>query len=637
MCRPILTNRKVLYLGSVTFLLLVVAAAYLFRGRKEAGTPPPPEFGPPPLSDTPFLNASVQAAYVGVDACAGCHASQYQSYLETAHSRALSEIDVAAEPPDADFFHPLSGRRYEVYRDGTQLWHRETVKDDAGGALITAAFPVRYLIGSGRHTRSYLVEERGFLMESPLTWYASRQEWALSPGFDRSQHWGFERATDIGCLICHVGDVESPDRTYQKPLIREQAIGCERCHGPGSLHVAERSAARGTETPAVKHGGGKPRTRLGDGGAATIVHPGRLTRKLGEAICAQCHLRGDATVAVRGRGLTGFRPGLPLTDFRIDYHLEVPDSRMKVVGHVEQMHQSRCYIESETLTCTTCHDPHASIPVEKRRPRFNQICGKCHAEGSCGVDPAERLRQNAANDCVACHMPQVATDIPHIAFTHHRIGVHSKEPWTRPSVGPGAVVAFDDGPHLPQIDRDRNLGLAWLEVSEKQPVAAVREAYRARAVSLLEGVRGRGLNDPEVTAALARIAWEHDPRSALRLAREALQSQVLSPRSRVNSLFVAGDAALRVNQTEAAVAAFEELVGMRRHSEDWLLLGLCRQRSGDLQGTRRDLERAAAIAPFRPEIREALAAVHEQLGNSREAASQRALAERLSKSARPSR
>ena len=623
MWRPIRKSRKSLCIGFAMLLVLVAAASYLFDGRRGPVKSPAPGSGPPPLSDSPFLNASPAVECVGVATCAERHAEQHRSYLETAHSRALADVDVSAEPADASFLHPRSGRSYSVYRDDDRFHHRESLEDAGGTELIVADFPIWYLIGSGRHTRSYLVEDAGFLMESPLTWYASRKRWDMSPGYDLPQHWGFERAADVGCLVCHVGEIKAPDETYQKLDIREQAIGCERCHGPGALHVAEQRERQQADDVA--------QSRAGKTGAATIVHPGRLTRPLGEAICAQCHLRGDASVPVRGRGPTDFRPGRPLTDYRVDYLLDAPGSRMKVVGHVEQMHQSRCYSESGSLTCTTCHNPHAPRAADENHTQFVLVCATCHAEGSCRIDPAERRRQNPANDCVACHMPRVATDIPHIAFTHHRIAVHSKEEESRPLAGPGTLVPFEGVSHLPEIDRDRNLGLACLEFADKQSAPQSRQIYRARAVSLLEGVRRRGLSDPEVTAALARIYWEDDPQRSLELAREGLRSARLSARSRVNALFVVGDAALRTNQIEPAVMAFEELVGLRRHSEDWLLLGKCRQHLGDLEQAQRDLGRAAAIAPFRPEIREALAEIYDALGDAAEASRQRTLAGRLSR------
>ncbi len=58
--------------------------------------------------------------------------------------------------------------------------------------------PVRYLIGSGRYCRSYVVEVDGFLQESPLTWYTAKRQWGLSPGYDFAQHWSFERPIRVG-------------------------------------------------------------------------------------------------------------------------------------------------------------------------------------------------------------------------------------------------------------------------------------------------------------------------------------------------------------------------------------------------------------------------------------------------------
>ena len=135
----------------------------------------------------------------------------------------------------------------------------------------------------------------------------------------------------------------------------EPAIGCERCHGPGELHVAWHEGAlpnlysdAGRSTPAE---GAKDNT---------IVNPARLSRELSEAVCQQCHLQGDVQVTVRGRRHDSFRPGFPLSDFRHEYRL-FASSDMTVVGHVEQMQQSRCYTESDSLTCTTCHDPHVNL------------------------------------------------------------------------------------------------------------------------------------------------------------------------------------------------------------------------------------------------------------------------------------
>src|SRR5207302_405536 len=103
-----------------------------------------------------------------------------------------------------------------------------------------------------------------------------------------------------------------------RPVFDGFAIGCQRCHGPGELHVA----SRGTEKD-------------------TIVNPRHLEPALREAVCEQCHLEGEVRLVRHGRGLDDFRPGLPMELF---WSVFLPTSETgegpKAVGHVEQMYQS---------------------------------------------------------------------------------------------------------------------------------------------------------------------------------------------------------------------------------------------------------------------------------------------------------
>jgi hypothetical protein len=166
---------------------------------------PRPAFDLPPLSASPFLNTSPGAAYVGLRACIACHPGEHRSWHRTSHSRALADLEPQAEPPDTSYHHAVSGQTFTVHRAGGRLYHRAAARDRQGQEYVAEDFPIRYLIGSGHHTRSYLVEVDGFLCESPLTWYVSRQAWGMSPGYDRPNHRGFERPADTACLFCHVG------------------------------------------------------------------------------------------------------------------------------------------------------------------------------------------------------------------------------------------------------------------------------------------------------------------------------------------------------------------------------------------------------------------------------------------------
>jgi predicted CXXCH cytochrome family protein len=538
----------------------------------------------------------------------------HDSYLRTAHSRSFASVDLNAEPPDARFDHKISGKRYETRRVGEQIQHAEYL-DRSGASELAAVHPVKYLVGSGRHTRSYLIEDDGFLVESPITWYASRQAWGMSPGFDHANQPGFERETDLGCLICHLGQMEPVNQSWTRPKLVELAIGCERCHGPGSQHVAERTA---NEAGQVNED-------------ASMVHPGRLTREQSESICAECHLRGDATVTRPGRRLTDFRPGMALHDIRIDYHVESKSSQMKVVGHVEQMRLSRCYRESTELTCTTCHDPHGAPSTEQAAEYYRKRCLQCH-EDACGLSEAERKmrKPEAADHCVGCHMPQTATDIPHIAFTHHRIAVHS--PAEGPSLEeatPGALVSLDLPSDMSAQERDRNLGLAYLEITDLSPTKA-SAAYRIRAVDHLKRAYAAGSNDGDMLSAMARLHWEQDSDQAMGFARLALQDRQVSDRSAINALVVVAEQSLRKKDFAEAHRALSSLVSLRRHAQDWLLLGECFSEARLHAETVRCLERAAAISPFRVDIRRKLATAYREVGRPDDAQMQDAAASQLS-------
>ena len=575
-----------------------------------AASLPPVAIAPPPMAESPLLNTGPDATYVGSLACVECHPDQYETYARTPHSLALADIELDVEPRDDEFQQEGTGRVYRNYRQDGKLRHRESLRTPDGEELVLGDYPVRYVIGSGNHSRSYLVDIDGFLVESPLTWYASRQEWSLSPGYDKT-HFGFSRPASLVCVSCHAGRVESREGSLHRLDLHEYAIGCERCHGPGSGHVEHwQSGAEITGEADL-----------------TIAHPGRLSRQLQEAICDQCHLRSATSVSVRGRDASDFRPGLRLQDFEIHYGLQVPSQEMKVAGHAEQMRLSPCYQSSESLTCTTCHDPHDKPAHEIGRTQYRQRCLSCHdSETACGLPRDTRLKRSPQDDCVSCHMPQVPIDVPHFAFTHHRIGIHesaaAKRPQRSEEVGAriGNLEPLHDLSDLSELDRDRALGLGYLDLASaaalKGNSAAFRN-YRQRAQSKLEAVHRQGLRDAEVEVALAGLLSDQDTARAVQFAESALQrDSELSPDARVNANLILGGVFFASQRTNDAIQSLERLVRLRREAEDWMMLAVCRDRAGDRNGAEAALQQAAEISPARAEIHQLLAELYGKSGNT---------------------
>jgi hypothetical protein len=565
--------------------IAVLGLAWIRSGWHRESETPRETFALPPISSSPFLNTAAQVRYVGSESCRACHEARTASFRATGMGRSMAGIDPALEPPDAVFDHALSKRRYQVRRKDGQLWHRELLLHGGPEEMVLSEYPLKYVVGSGWHARTYAVEAEGFLVESPLSWYASGKSWGMSPGYDRPDHMSFERGIGENCLICHAGHAEAIDNSMHRMKIHEAAISCERCHGPGSLHVDLHTAKPGSAN------------QLGDIDH-TIVNPVHLSRELAEAVCQQCHLRGAATVLGRGRKLTDYRPGLPLQDFRQDYWLEVDNAPMTVVGHVEQMHLSRCYKESETLTCTSCHNPHAFPRPEERVAYYRARCLRCHDAQDCKVPSDQLTRESPSNDCVHCHMPSGDTEVPHVSFTHHRIGLHDKRsslPADDDRIG--TLRLFFENTRLGALDAKRSLGLAYLELAMEKKSSGRGTYYRRQGFELLSEVHAAGLPDPIVRAKLARMHFELEQDQAMPLAQSALADETLTALERCAALFVLGAERLRHKRYDEARIAFRELVTLRRHPHDWLLLAQSERGLGNKIAFQEAHEMAARINP----------------------------------------
>lgn len=569
-----------------------------------------------PSASSPFLNVTANATYVGSQACQKCHQDSAATYHHTAMSVSMLPVDPEQEPPDGEFDHALSGCRYTVERREGAMWHRESILVD-GTPEILAEYPVKYVVGSGRHSRTYLVEAEGFLVESPITWYSELKRWGMSPGYDRRDHLSFERATGQGCLECHAGRTAPQEKSLHRMTVMEAAIGCERCHGPGSLHLERHRDAAPVTTSTTRT---EP--------DYTIVNPAHLSRELSEAICQQCHLRSTATIIARDHDISDFRPGLPLMQFRHDYRLEVPNTPLTVVSHVEQMRQSQCYLQSESMTCRTCHNPHAERDAERQPQHFNAVCANCHAEKPCRAASEVRSQTTPTDNCIECHMPRGDTEIPHLAFTHHRITKKPKKTANSSDMDAVPTTLGDLRPLFnlndwSPVDRKRSLGLAYVELARRVEDAEVSETYYHRAFAALINNYEAGYRDLPTTVALAQIAFKKQSPHAETFAKRALEDDRLTGLDRCQALFILGDAQLQHQQPASALPLIQELTSLRRHPVDWLMRAQAERAVG--QDFVTSLETAVRIAPSLSRIHETLAEQYSRNGDAAQAERHRRL------------
>jgi Tfp pilus assembly protein PilF len=406
---------------------------------------------------SPYLNTRTNVAYLGDAACVGCHAKSAETYRRHPMGRSLAPIGDASMTKDDEgagrTVFENQGLQYSIEHRTGHVFHQETRRDASGRVVTRNEAEVQFAVGSGRQGTSYLIARDGFLFESPLTWYSRTQRWDLSPGFNVLNH-HFDRPIQPDCLFCHANRVEPMAgrvNQYRPPIFLGHAIGCERCHGPGELHVA-------------------PHTTV-DHKDMTIVNPADLAPALRDDVCAQCHLAGESRVLRVGRRNEDYRPGLPFQRFWTVFVQPPGRAEDRFVGQVEQMHESRCFrASSGRLGCISCHNPHNFPPPAERVAYYQGRCLICHAERGCSLPASDRLERSKENDCAGCHMPKASSfDIPHAASANHRIPRHAGDEYQltpergRPTRDRRHLVVFHrgrmDAEEQAAVERDRGVAL----------------------------------------------------------------------------------------------------------------------------------------------------------------------------------
>jgi hypothetical protein len=430
------------------------------------------------------------------EACATCHAAIYQSYAHTPMARASGPAIENVVP--ADFFHPGSGVHYRVYSEAGHVW---LSFDRPGDTAVRGKRELLYYIGSGRRGLSYLFAQDGFLFESPVNWYSNERRWDMAPSYQNVREIPLNLPAYTSCLRCHVSGMRAPvkgtDNLYPVPPFLHAGVTCERCHGAGAEHIA---MAKNT----------------GTGGP--IVNPAKLPPDRRDAVCMQCHLEGKVAIERAGRHAYDFKPGESLSEY-IRYYIPAGAKvgGLGGVSQVEAMAESVCKKKSgDSMSCTSCHDPHYEPAAEEKVSYYRTKCLACH-----GADFGSR-HHAAQPDCKSCHMPvSPSTDVAHTQVTDHRIprfpAVATQE--SRESQLPPERLRLVPFPDSPDAEKDlRDLALAWESLADNGMNAAEPEAEK-----LLRSAASKFPNDPEVLSALGYVEQRHgDTRQASELYRRAL-------------------------------------------------------------------------------------------------------------------
>jgi predicted CXXCH cytochrome family protein len=330
----------------------------------------------------------LKAQYVGSLACKTCHSQIYDRWKTT--------------------------RMANVVRDPKE--HPDAILPDFSKAdpLVTFTKNDIAFVYGNRWKQRYFKKVGDDYFVLPAQWDITHQIWRPFFVKNGTDWWAplyppdnMKRPTGPLCDGCH-----SVNYNIKTKTVTEWNVGCEKCHGPGSEHVAHPSRA-------------------------SIVNPARLDFVQANDTCIQCHSQGQPlTNPIEGKYYdwpVGFHMGAKLQDFwKLEEHklgeltfTHFPDG----TAHKNRM-QGNDFVQSVMYTrgvkCSSCHDVHRTgNPALLIKPA-NVICLECHGPGSPNGPHTSTVEEHThheagspGGECIDCHMPKIEQTLADVNVRSH--------------------------------------------------------------------------------------------------------------------------------------------------------------------------------------------------------------------------
>jgi len=319
------------------------------------------------------------AQYVGSRACERCHSSIYGRWKST----------------------PMAN----VVRDPRE--HPDAIIPDlkTNNVAPFTLDQVAFVYGS-KWKQRYFTRVGDDYYPLPVQWDIGNKTWRPYHVADTGADWwtahypsnNLQRPTGPTCDGCHSVNY---DIRAKKPS--EWNVGCETCHGPGSAHAEQPSRAN-------------------------MFNAARADAIASTDTCIQCHSQGQPRGGlIDGKAYdwpVGYHVGLRLQDYwKLEPHTLGETNFTHYAdgtAHKNRM-QGNDFVQSvmyrRGVTCASCHDAHGTENDAQLRKPAATICLDCHSPNGPNGPHVARLEDHTrhkadspGSQCVACHMPKIATE-----------------------------------------------------------------------------------------------------------------------------------------------------------------------------------------------------------------------------------
>ena len=361
--------------------------------------------------ETPPPPAAAEPVFVGSAECNDCHVVQYSDWANSHHDLAMQVANASTVLGD------FENASFNYFDTETEFLVRDElfIVRTANAVGEPEDFPIAYTFGVAP-LQQYLVEfPDGRLQALPFAWDTrsandgGKQWFHLYPdeyiGPGDALHWtGRQQNWNYMCAECHSTNYQvnyDLATDHFESTWSEIDVGCEACHGPASVHVAEARTGEfsgdwGLSVDLDDHGRSVWQMNLQTGIAERSELAMRQSKQ--PEACGRCHAR-------RGVISPTYEYGKPLAETHrvalLDTPLYFDDGQIRNEVYVYgSFVQSRMYRAG--VTCSDCHNPHSLELVTGPEP--SDVCTQCHLPDTF----ASTEHHNHEPDdvaCVDCHMP----------------------------------------------------------------------------------------------------------------------------------------------------------------------------------------------------------------------------------------
>ena len=357
---------------------------------------------PPVEPQAPSSQLNAQAQYIGTQQCAACHLIETELWEGSHHDFAMQPANSSTVLGDfSDTSFSYNEVASEFFTRDSSYWVRT---DGPSGELteyeITHTFGVdplqQYLIrfSDGRYQALSIAWDSRPLEQGGQRWFQLYPDDAID--YTDPLHWtGVYQNWNSACAECHSTNLQknySFEENQFDTTFSSMDVGCEACHGAGSLHA---------QAPDTFHLvlPSNTQTRWSFSGQSSIAqHIPALEDQREIEVCAQCHSRRSQLTDDHHPGdplLDGFSPSL------LNINLYHSDGQIQDEVYVYgSFMQSKMHAAG--VTCSDCHNPHST----ELRFQGDALCGQCHL-ASVYISPSHHHHtpENPGSACVDCHMP----------------------------------------------------------------------------------------------------------------------------------------------------------------------------------------------------------------------------------------